>query len=153
MLGLPVHGAARCGDVLQCLIARQRRLETERLLWLKARWPWGEGTGATVRESLLSNGKKINIDILTSQQNSTQGFCWIFPWGEQKNGDTHSLLVIHLYWNELPPPPPTQLGLCVVNTESPNVCILLILLCLAFPRLFSVTLCSPPAVVNTTLLW
>lgn len=33
------------------------------------------------RESLLSNRKKI-IDILTSQQNSSQSFGWIFTWGE-----------------------------------------------------------------------
>lgn len=63
---------------------------------------------------------------------------------------THTPCFFHLYWNEFFPP---LLGLCVVNTESPNVCILLILLCLAFPRLSSVTLCLPPAVVNTTLLW
>lgn len=31
-----------------------------------------------------------------------------------------------------------RLGSCVLNTESPNVCILLILLCLAFPRLSTV---------------
>lgn len=39
----------------------------------------GEGTGASEREreSLLSNRKKI-IDILTSQQNSSQSFGWIF---------------------------------------------------------------------------
>lgn len=48
----------------------------------------GEGTGASVRErereSRLSNRKKINIDILTSQQNSSRGFCWIFPWASKK---------------------------------------------------------------------
>lgn len=44
----------------------------------------GEGTRASVRESLLSNGKKINIDILTSQQNSSLGCSRIFPCGEQK---------------------------------------------------------------------
>lgn len=67
-------------------------------LWLHKREDWkqkgfferkpsdhgGGNQGLCERNSLLSNRKKINIDILTSQQNSSQGFCWIFPWGELK---------------------------------------------------------------------
>lgn len=117
----------------------------------------GEGTEACVclcvwhRISLATGKKKLLTSWLHSKTrlrasagylHEVREFYFFKSWYKEK----YSLLVFYLYWNELS----SLLCLCVVNTESPNVCILLILLCLAFPRLSSLTLCFPPAVVNTT---
>lgn len=110
--------SARRRDVPLCLIARrgtQKGSFEGSTVTIRGRAPF------PLKESLLSNGKKINTDILTSRQNSYGGFCWIFP-PPKKQQKKHAPCVSSIYIEMSFPL--LRVRVCWIHT--PNVCILLI---------------------------